>query len=72
MKIHIAQAWESAYSKVATLPDSHRGMLNQYFAGCMGALLECFFSVDTLSSGTILAFSNSIGMILEDCDYANL
>ena len=38
----------------------------------MNAMLNCFFSIDTLSSGSIHSFSNSISMTLQNCDYENL
>lgn len=38
----------------------------------MSALLSCFFSEESLVSGSILSLSNSVNTILEQCDHANL
>ena len=46
--------------------------LNQYFTQCMHAMLNCLFSQETLMSGTLIPFSNSVNTTLETCDSANL
>ena len=38
----------------------------------MNAMINCFFSIDTVSSGSIHSFSNSVGMTLQNCDHENL
>ena len=47
-------------------------MLNPYFVQSMNGMLNCLFSVDTLQSGTLIAFSNSVNTTLENCDSDNL
>ena len=38
----------------------------------MHAMLTCLFSQETLMSGTLIAFSNSVNTTLEACDSENL
>lgn len=38
----------------------------------MSAILNCFFSEESLVSGSIISLSNSVNTVLEQCDHANL
>lgn len=35
-------------------------------------MLECLFKIETLTSGTMQAFSNAINTMIEECDHENL
>lgn len=35
-------------------------------------MLDCLFSIETLNSGTMLAFSNSVTTTIEDCQSTGL
>ena len=58
--------WEEANLKGCST------QLNPYFTQSMHGMLNCLFSLDTLSSGTLIAFSNSVNTTLEMCDFENL
>ena len=47
-------------------------MLKPYLANCVNAMLTCLFSLETLSSGTMLSFSNSVTTTIEECDETGL
>lgn len=47
-------------------------LLNPYFAPCINAMLTCLFSLDTLPSGTLMSFTNSVTMMIERCDHMSL
>ena len=38
----------------------------------MYAMLQCLFSQESLESGTLIAFSNSVNTTLEACDFEHL
>ncbi len=43
-------------------------MLKPYFPNCVTAMVNCLFSLETLSSGTMLSFSNSVTTTIEECE----
>ena len=71
VKQFIAMAFHTAWEEAAMIPGC-TSQLNPYFTQCMHAMLNCLFSLETLSSGTLIAFSNSVNTTLEMCDFQNL
>ena len=64
-------AWHTAWEQAVINPQYHQ-MLNPYFIQCMRAMLDCLYDDKTMTSGTLIAFSNSVNTTLESCDYVNL
>ena len=69
---HIATAWQTAFEKANELSAQACAMLKPRFGECMAAMIDCLFSIDAMSTGTLASFSNSVSSTLEACDGANL
>lgn len=67
----MAQAWQTCF-EIAATNEQAKSMLNPFFAQCIQAMLVCLFSLDTLHSGTMITFSNSVCLTIENCDGDNL
>lgn len=71
VKQFVAQAWHTCFEMTA-MDEQTRSMLNPYFSQSIQAMLVCLFSLDTLHSGTMISFSNSVCSTIEHCDGENL
>lgn len=74
IKQFLAVAFHSIFEEAAKIGRSCETvtLLNNSYAKIMAALLNCFFSEETLASGTLLSLSNSVNTCLENCDQEHL
>lgn len=71
VKQFVAQAFQSCFERAKENANlSH--MIKPFFADSVNAMLECLFNLQTLTSGTMLAFSNSITSTIEEYDREEL